>query len=245
MAVAGSYLATQIRGWLLRPVLFFRQYIFDDILPGLSNLGQKAERMANDYYNHIGSQPVGECGDVDMANVADDADAISQGWYAMMAQVRQTMLNLLAAGVFHLAEQQLAQLCRDAACDEAPSPETNLEKLEAWYQKYLDLDLKKLPSWATVAELRLVANTVKHGEGRSASRLKILYPAIFSNPDYAELYEQEGLTPGMREAHAPLTGEDLFVTQALLGTYLDGVESLFEEIAEYLESAEGYFPRLE
>ncbi len=32
----------------------------------------------------------------------------------MMKSLRQTMLNLLAAGLFHLTEQQLAQLSNDA-----------------------------------------------------------------------------------------------------------------------------------
>jgi hypothetical protein len=243
MAVSGGYLAMQMRGWLMRPVLVFRQYIFSDILPGLSNLGERAEQMASDYYNRIGAQPAGEYEDVDMACVADDAHEISLGWYETMVPVRQTMLNLLAAGIFHLAEQQLAQSCRDVSFDVIPPPKTRLGNIETWYRTNFHLELKTLPSWPVLDELRHVANAVKHGEGGSAEKLKALRPKLFSNPDYVEFYEKEGIESPVRDAQAPLTGEDLFVTEDLLRMYIDTVEALFGEIADYFESrARDFFP---
>ena len=37
----------------------------------------------------------------------DDANQESHDWWKMMTLLRQNMLNLLAAGLFHLVEQQL------------------------------------------------------------------------------------------------------------------------------------------
>jgi hypothetical protein len=88
-----------------------------------------------------------------------------------MVSVRQTMLNLVAAGLFHLVEQQLADFCRDGCFNVAP-PSTGLEKATAWYRDHFDLDLPSLRAWRNVDELRLVANAFKHAEGGSASKLR-------------------------------------------------------------------------
>jgi hypothetical protein len=54
-------------------------------------------------------------------------------WWEMMTSLRQTMLNLLAAGLFHLVEQQLAALSRDNAISESPVTSTKLWDVAGWY----------------------------------------------------------------------------------------------------------------
>lgn len=219
--------------------------MFHDILPAFGNLEEKAQKMASDYYNEVGSQPAGEYQDVDMASVADDADGMSFRWYQTMVTVRQTMRNLLATGLFHLTEQQLAESCRDADSGIKP-PDTKLEKIEKWYRTNFHLELTSLPSWSALDELRLVANAVKHGEGSATRQLKALRPGLFSNPDYGEIYreyEQDSMSPPMSEALAPLTGQDLFVSENLLRTYAEAATGIFEDIAMYFAShGDRFFP---
>jgi hypothetical protein len=50
----------------------------------------------------------------------EDAHDHALGWYEMMRSLRQTMLNLLAAGLFHLIEQQLAALGHDGRFRSGP-----------------------------------------------------------------------------------------------------------------------------
>ena len=52
---------------------------------------------------HAGGEKVssGEY-EIDMADVAEDAQQRSYDWWQMMTSLRQTMLNLTAAGLFHL-----------------------------------------------------------------------------------------------------------------------------------------------
>lgn len=178
-----------------------------------------------------------------MADVADDAQNYSLSWYQTMVPVRQAMLNLLAAGLFHLTEQQLAESCRDVAFH-VDGPKTRLEKIKDWYSANFHLKLETLPSWETVDELRLVANAVKHGDGSASRQLKQRRPELFSNPDYAEIYkesEQYGMGPPMSEALAPRSGQDLFVSEKLLKAYVEGAAELFEEIAKYFASHGGQF----
>jgi hypothetical protein len=65
------------------------------------------------------------------------------------------MCNLLAAGLFHLVEQQLGALSLDCAYERIP--DTALHKVKIWYQANLRIDLSLVPTWAAIQELQLVA----------------------------------------------------------------------------------------
>ena len=108
-------------------------------------------------------------------------------FYETMVSVRQAMLNLLAAGLFHLVEQQLAHSCRDGAFTIEPPHKTNLFEVSPWYREHFFLDLENLHNWGRVDELRLVTNTVKHAEINQIDRLRKLRPDLFRNPSYAEV----------------------------------------------------------
>lgn len=49
----------------------------------------------------------------------------------MMASLRQTILNLMAAGLFHLLEQRLGSLSQDACFRDTPLAETKFEAVAA------------------------------------------------------------------------------------------------------------------
>lgn len=101
---------------------------------------------------------------------------------------------------------------------------------------HLQLDLKTLPSWSAIDELRLVANAVKHAEGKASRQLERLRPELFRNPGYAEFYKEHGLDPYIGPVAAPLAGEDLFVSEVLLREYAGAAESFFGEIAAYFSA---------
>lgn len=231
----GSYLASRVRH-LSGPIIAFREYLFRDVLPAFADLNARAEQVGHDYYNRIGAQPAGEY-EIDMADVAEDAQQHSYDWWEMMTSLRQTMLNLTAAGLFHLVEQQLATLSRDGLFEE-PVRDTKLGVVQTWYRDQLGINVAALPSWGTIDEMRLVANTVKHGEGGSAENLRTLRPELFADPMYAEFLRQEGLGLDERVSRerltAPLSGEDFFVTEEILCGYAERAEAFFGEIAAEL-----------
>lgn len=231
----GSYLASQVRR-LSRPIIAFREYVLRDVLPAFGDIDARAEQVANDYYNRIGAQPAGEY-EIDMADVAEAADQHSYDWCEMMSSLRQTMLNLMAAGLFHLVEQQLATLSRDGLFEESVK-DTNIFAVKTWYREQLNVDFEALPSWDVINEMRLVANTVKHGEGGSARDLRAVNPELFTNPAYTALYEhaEESLEERVMRAtlSAPLSGDDFFVTEEILQGYAERAEAFFGEIAAEL-----------
>ncbi|MBS1856119.1 MAG: hypothetical protein JST11_12190 [Acidobacteria bacterium] len=234
----GHYLATKIESRLIGPITAFREYVFRDVLPAFGNLNERACQLASDYYHRAGSMQAGP-DDIDMSDVAEDAQEHAHDWYAMMVSLQQTMRNLLAAGLFHMAEQQLAMLCRDARFPVAPPHDTKLAVVNRWYKANLRLDLMTLPSWNILDELRLVANVVKHGAGASANELQSMRPELFRNPDLQVFYDKVGentILLRRGEVVAPLAGEDLFVTEADLRRYAEGTERFFIEIADHLRS---------
>jgi hypothetical protein len=229
----------QINGYIIGPIMAFRKYIFRDVLPAFGNLDERAEEVAEEYYNRLGSEPAWNNCDIDMADVAEAAHEKSLSWYQMMTSLRQSMLNLLAAGLFHLTEQQLAIVCRDGGFTMDPPTDTKLEEVRKWYAVNLRLDLESLPSWTMMHELRLVANSVKHAEGSSTRQLRILRPELFSNPDFEEIYreaEEQGIERSAGPVHAPLSGEEFFVSEKLLHAYAEAAESFFAEIADHFKA---------
>jgi hypothetical protein len=233
----GGYLDMQIRQWIIRPVIAFREYIFRDVLPAFSNLNERANQIGDEYYEQVGSQPASEDFDGDMSTFAEEAQDRALSWYLMMRSLRQTMLNLLAAGLFHLTEQQLAALCRDGGFIAGPPRDTKLEEVANWYRINLRLDLSSLSSWPMIDELRFVANAVKHAEGTATRRLKSLRPELLTDPASAEIEDFNGGSLfETKKVKAPLAGEDLFVSEGLLKSYSEAVESFFREIAAHFDA---------
>jgi hypothetical protein len=241
--MTGGYLQLQMENHIARPIIAFREYIFRDVLPAFGNLNARADQIADEYYHRIGSMPAYD-DSFDMADAAEAAQDHSLSWYEMMVSLRQTMLNLMAAGLFHLAEQQLSVLCRDAGFAGRPLKEVKWGVISDWYFEHLGLDLRQLNSWPQMDELRLVANAVKHAEGAATRQLRTLRPELFANPDYAEIYEeyrQHGIEPTASPVFAPLSGEEFFVSTPLLQEYAENTEAFFAEITAYFKAHSGRF----
>ena len=135
-----------------------------------------------------------------------------------MVSLRQSMVNLLAAGLYHMIEQQLGALSLDCAYERVS--DTNLDVVKTWYVTNLGIDLSSLEPWAKLRELRLVANSVKHAEGGSAKQLRELRPDLFQDPAFAHIRvemgaswfdRQEQLGPGSFQQQQGMAWEQLFL----------------------------------
>jgi hypothetical protein len=82
-------------------------------------------------------------------------------------------------------------------------------------------------------ELRLVANSVKHGEGISMTDLRKIRPELFRDPCEEMLFpnRRDDL---VRRVVNPLSADEFFVTEELLKMYSAGAETFLREIAERL-----------
>src|SRR5580704_11047698 len=171
MATHGSYFAWRIRRVVLPFVRVYGQWVGERIIPLASQLTAMADAVEEQAYDEQMSQSVGEDYSGDGSEEAEYAFDVGLSFYENISDIYQGTLNLFAAGLFHVTEQQLADLTRDGAIDIEGSG-TPLQNIIDWYKQHFQIDLTQFPSWSLVEELRLVANTTKHAEGPSATKLR-------------------------------------------------------------------------
>src|ERR1700674_2668882 len=181
MAVGGLYIAYRIRRMVLPFVRVYGQWVEERIIPLSEQLQKMAEAVEQETYDDLMSQPVGDEYSGDGSEEAEGAHDIGLSFYEDISKMYQATLNLFSAGLFHVIEQQLADLTRDAAIEKEVS-DTKLEVVVSWYKKNCQLDLMQFSSWSVIEELRLVANTTKHAEGSASKQLRTKRPELFVYP---------------------------------------------------------------
>jgi hypothetical protein len=207
-----------------------------------ANLDKRADEVANAAFQRYGSESAGDDFDGDMSVFAERAEDEGLAFYEVMFGLRQATLNLFSAGLFHLVEQQLANLCHDASFDTPPPKDTKLSVVARWYGDHFQLELQALPDWATIEELRLVANVVKHAEGDSAEALRSIRPELFRHPSTRNLWPNN--SPPVLPVRLPLAGDNLYITEELFRGYSQAATQFFARIASYFEAhGDEYYPR--
>jgi hypothetical protein len=156
-----------------------------------------------------------------------------------MVSLYQATLNLFSAGMFHLIEQQLADITHDGAMETA-APDTQLTNVAQYYRDHLNIDLTHFGSWNVIQEMRLVANATKHGEGGSAEELRRVRPELFQPPalrlDAAKFVHFR--------LQLPLGGDGLYVTAEDFKRYESATNDLLDFLIEQFETNPNrYFPR--
>ncbi len=127
--LTGAYLARDIRVRVTPPVVAFDQESFDSVLKAFDNFEERSSQKAEEFFS----------------DVADWAQDHAYSWHETMVSLRQSTRNLLAAGLFHLVEQQLSVLSID--CVYAKVSDTNLNSVKTWYRENLGIELASLESW--------------------------------------------------------------------------------------------------
>lgn len=91
-------------------------------------------------------------------------------------------------------------------------------------------------------ELRMAANAIKHGAGPSAKKLATLRPDLYEDPVLASRGLAQGDVSGSGAATAlvsllvaPLTGNDLYVSERDLSDWCAAVIAYWEELSTMLD----------
>lgn len=228
MAGNGIYMAWRVRTFLLPPVETYGPCVLNDILPSFENLDKRADEIGEKEYERLGSLPA--YNEADMDTLAERAHDKGVTFYQTMMGMRQATVNLFSAGLFHLVEQQLACLFDDAAFSRKPT-DTQLTYMQTFYRDHLRLELHRLHGWEKVDELRLLANTVKHAEGKSATQLRTRRPDLFEDAIAKTLPFKMPPQPIWQ----PLAGEGLYVSEEHFKEYADAAVAFFEALAQYFD----------
>jgi hypothetical protein len=145
MAVQGGYISWRIRQAARPFVRVYGQWVEERIIPLASQLSEMADVVEKEAYDRLMSQPVGEDYYGDGSEEAEHAFDVGLSFYQNITAMYQGTLNLFAAGLFHVIEQQLADLTRDGAIDIEGS-DTTLRNVIAWYKEHFQVDLTQFQS---------------------------------------------------------------------------------------------------
>lgn len=207
----------------------FCDVIINRLLPTFVDVDKEADEVAQAEYERLGSLPAGEYTAWDMGDIAEQALEAGLSHYQALEGVRQSVLNLAAAALYHMFEQQLLLFHRRQVLHSSEEDSIPKLKMRELKKRLLDggLDIESLESWSKVNELRLVANSVKHAEGTSSEQLRKLRPDLFVDPSLQD--ENLSWLASATRVYLPLAGQDIYVTSDDLENYRSEVVLFWEE----------------
>jgi len=148
----------------------------------------------------------------------------------MVSGVKQALLNISAVTLYHLFEQHLLFLLRREILHPFEENDIDLMKVSVFKKRCLEynIDVEQFSTWQKLHEMRLVANAVKHAEGKSAGELRKIRPDLFKNPAL-EKYEFK-FGENFQHLYLPLAGEDLYLSLRDLKNYRDTISNFWNEM---------------
>lgn len=217
-----------IRNQFIHQVTIFVENIENRLLPTFDDIENEAEKVTEQEWDKLCSSCFSP--DIDPSDLAEKARDAGVDHYMMLSGVKQALLNVSVTTLYHLFEQQLLFFLRREVLHPSGENDINLIKITVFKDRFLqhNIDIERFSSWPTINELRLVANTVKHAEGKSAIELHKLRPDLFINPIFKK--QKFGLRGNYRRLYMPLAGEDLYITQEYLEEYRNAIVKFWDEL---------------
>lgn len=208
-----------------------RDSLIHRILPTFSSVEQEGAVLVEEALDQLKAQSgADEDPDYDSSGDAEKAEARKYDYYALMAGLRQSLINSTAASMHHLFEQQLREFLRREISLGRPTVLSNTFRKEfAAEVAKAGHDISGWPSWADADILRLTSNTIKHADGTSADDLRKRRAELFAPPGAAITQSNEG---AFRESlRYPALG-DLFVTPEDIEQWTRSLTDFWTRIGE-------------
>jgi len=198
------------------------------VLPGFDGIEAEAQAHSEELWNEITSLP--GTGDEDLSDFAEAAQEAGVDRYMLLDGIRQGIVNLFAASLYHAFEQQVISFLRKELLHPAEANDPQLFGIHEFRKRLLNhgIDVAALESWTVIDELRIVANTVKHAEGKSAQKLHELRPDFFRQAGFPEL--GEWVIRRKPRVFQPLVGKDLYVEPKDIRAYLASLMQFWDEL---------------
>jgi hypothetical protein len=203
------------------------------VLPGFSDIEAEAQAHTDELWSELSQGP--GTGDEDLSDLAEAARDAGVDRYMLLDGIRQGIINLFAASLYHAFEQQVMTFLRKELLHPTEESNSRLFDMQEFQKRLSDhgIEVTASKSWSAIDELRLLANTVKHAEGKSAQRLHELRPDFFRKAGFPEL--GEWVTRWKPRVFQPLVGKDLYVEAKDVRAYLQSLLQFWDELWEALD----------
>ncbi|MEA2048920.1 MAG: hypothetical protein U9O64_10815 [Campylobacterota bacterium] len=174
--------------------------IFNRLLPAYNNIEEEAKKVEDEKLKELAK--------TFNPDIMDAGEAYQKAWeegaehYTLQHAMKTEFLLSTATWLFHLFEKDCREMCPELY-NKPEDLKSELEKIGIYCDNNSD--------WYKInTELRLVANTIKHGEGGSYNRLKTL------KPDYFEV------------STSYLTDNTIEISEEAIQIYIENMKSFWE-----------------
>ncbi|MDQ0414996.1 hypothetical protein [Mesobacillus stamsii] len=188
------------------------------------------EAEATDYANHIyNNYPADES--TDLSAVADYANDEAIQLYDLLETLKKNHLLMTISMLCQIWEQQLIKFTLTEIGHFIKFHNNSLSFSESKNIFELhEVKVEECASWKMIKEMRLLVNTIKHGDGESARKLRRI------RPDYFELDLIKG-TDTLELARAVLLDSySLMVDEQDFINYVEATKTFWNEMPEYAYS---------
>ncbi|MFA5181453.1 MAG: hypothetical protein WC405_09060 [Syntrophales bacterium] len=191
-----------------------------------SDIEKDAEGYAKEFYENY---PATEA--TDPASVAEWAEEISIEKYQSLSAMKFNHLLMTISMLYQAWEQQLIkfmihELHRYIRFDKRT---VSFNDVQTVFRLH-GVDILKTESWVKIRELKFLVNTIKHGDGDSANKLRKIRPDYFRFPDRFKM--------GKETDSLDLYGSVLFDEHSLqvsdtdLYSYIEATKKFWGEMPE-------------
>jgi hypothetical protein len=152
-------------------------------------------------------------------------DSVGRDHFKEMDHMHTAVVNIVIAALYHQFEQELWNIFRflDERDSKTNAVTPGLREIVRLLQAY-GLDCTAFTCWTTIEELRLIANIIKHGEGRSSKELIALRPDLFPTDGVSQPF-----------IGRPLIGYGFDVRTRGNARYFDAVIGFWDELTHALQ----------
>lgn len=188
---AQLYLHQKLRERFQKPYDYYLDVYFNKVAVVFENLEEEADEIARNYYEKLG-----EYFNPDIHDESDFADsAFEKGleYYEAISLVKYNNKLMWISTMYQFWEQQVRKFLYDEIThsgytlfDEKGKELTfktyctNFGKIRDEFESF-GQKLEELNCWSTIRELKLLANVIKHGEGRASTDLEKIRPDFFNS----------------------------------------------------------------
>jgi len=195
-----------------------------------SDIDEEANKYADEIYQNY---PATE--HTDPADIAELAQNRALERYEALSIMKSNHLRMTISMLYHMWEQQLIkftiyELQHYFKFNKMEMSFGNVQKIFRLH----GVDIEKTESWAKIRELKFLVNTVKHGEGESADKLRRIRPDFFRLPDTFEI--GQGTDTLKLYGSVLLDDYSLQVYEKDLYGYIEATKNFWDEMPERVYS---------
>lgn len=157
------------------------------LIPTFDNIEEEAEKASQEIWEGAESASFNGYGD-SYGDLSSDAFEVGLKVYENLSFVREQLIQLSVAGLYHLWERAIKQFIIKELKHYQYEDSVFKVVEKATFEDLVDIlqqftyDITVTTYYQKLNELRLVANVVKHGKGKSLEQLAQLAPHLFENP---------------------------------------------------------------